>query len=87
MIYLRLHVLEKLRRRIMFMLGLVYVVPTINTVILSARSVYPFKQPFQEIKVCFFYQITLKLFVKFVYEIEGKASLFNQDFLKSTPPF
>ncbi|XP_023328574.1 protein RRP5 homolog isoform X2 [Eurytemora carolleeae] len=29
---------------------LVYVVPTINTVILSARSVYPFKQPFQEIK-------------------------------------
>ena len=72
----------------MFMLGLVYVVPTINTVILSARSVYPFKQPFQEIKVyVFFYQIALcKLLVKFVYKIKGKASFSNPDFLKSTPP-
>ena len=71
------------------MLGLVYVVPTINTVILSARSVYPFKQPFQEIKVYvfFFYQIALcKLLVKFVYKIKGKDSLSNPDFLKSTPP-
>ena len=28
-----------------------YVVPTINTVVLSARSIYPFKDPFGDIKV------------------------------------